>query len=188
MRTLGSPGCGTLTGSAPRVCFVNGAVDPSVLGRLLRVYRSGSVYIGIVSGDNAAARPTVTFHMFERLICGGCSTRRTTGHVFYAASGTGNALGDLTSRRNCRDFIIPSRINNECSILATINLLPVTYTNVSVSTLVGNTRLTRGDFGDRSVTRGSILGCTIVEGYFCGVNGHLRYFVYCRPYVAVFGR
>lgn len=188
VRFLSSRGCGLAYGSAPRVFFANGSVDSSTLTRVVRLYRNGSISMGVVSGSNAAARPTVTFHIFHRVLRGGCNGRNTERHVCYAASGTGNALGTLTSRRNCRAFIIPSSMNNHFSILATMNLLPVTISNTSVSTLVRNTTATRGRFSGSSLGAGSYCGCTTVEGVLCHGNGAVRIVISCRPTCAVVSR
>ncbi len=188
VRFLGNPCCGGLEDKIPRVCFTNGGVDNSCLSSVLGLYRNGHMSMGVVSGSNAAARPTVTFHIFEGLLRRHCNRRRTTGHVCYAASGSHNALGGLTSRGNCRYFIMPSSINKHFSILATINLLPVTTTNNSVSTLVTNTTGTVMGCGGRGLCRGSYCLCTTLHGTFCHGNGSIRLLIDCRPHFAVVTR
>ncbi len=178
--------CGSATGAG--VVFTKGDVDPGCLGNLLGTVSNLSISIGIVSGSNAAARPTVTFEVFERCLTSGCNRRRTQGEVCTAASGGGNTLGRLTSTRNCRAFIIPSSINKEFSILATMKLLPVTISNTSVSTVVRNTGSTHILCTRSGLRAGRYCRCTTMEGVLLERNGTIRVLIGCSPRLACFAR
>ncbi len=93
----------------------------------------------------------------------------------YVASEGGNTLHGLTSRRKCGAFIVRSGINKHFSILAPINLLPVTITNCSVRRLITNTHHVCRLY-TRSITfRGGVtVHCTTMHCTLCRSNGGVR--------------
>lgn len=135
-----------------------------------------------VSGSNAAARATLTFHLLGGRYRSRHNGRVTGGMVMTIASTGGNTTHIATSGRKCGSFVVPSGMKKHFSILAPMNLLPVTMTKFSVRRLMGNTTSVRGTYKTSiPFTRGPTTVCTTAHGRLCGGNGGVRVLIGFYP-------
>lgn len=141
-----------------------------------------------VSGSKAAARATLTFHLLGGRYRSRENGRVTHGIVMTIASTGGNTTHAATSGRNCGSFVVPSGMNKHFSMLAPMNLLPVTMTKVSVSRLITNTYRVRGIYTGRGVCRGPTTLCTTAHGRLCRDKGGVRVLMGFRPGLRCFVR
>lgn len=142
-----------------------------------------------VSGSNAAARATLTFHLLGGRYRSRLNGRVTGGIVITIASTGGNTTHIATSGRKCRAFVVPSGMNNHFSILAPMNLLPVTITKFSVRGLIRNTHAVRAVYNPTApFTRGPTTICTTAHGRLCGSKGGVRVLMGFGPGLRCVGR